>query len=141
MNLKQNEKTLSRDSELLNSEKKSALPYWKRFCEKSTNLELARRQENSVRYNEQVIHRIHQCENSYQVKFKQETSSYLFTSESNVDYAVDFTLDDFVQKDKTYQFMIANENIASIILRKDNPKQQKLLEEFDFSINMFRNKP
>ena len=28
----------------------------------------------------------------YQVKFKQETSSYLFTSESNVDYAVDFTL-------------------------------------------------
>lgn len=77
----------------------------------------------------------------YQVKFKQETSSYLFTSESNVDYAVDFTLDDFVQKDKAYQFMIANENIASIILRKDNPKQQKLLEEFDFSINMFRNKP
>lgn len=33
------------------------------------------------------------------------------------------------------------ENIASIILRKDNPKQQELLEEFDFSINMFRNKP
>lgn len=33
------------------------------------------------------------------------------------------------------------ENIASIILRKDSPKQQELLEEFDFSINMFRNKP
>jgi len=152
----------------------------------------------------------------YQVKFKQETSSYLFTSESNIDYAVDFTSDDLVQTDKAYQFVIANlnnkksprdkfvketviaiieeffkknnstililystddnkqsarcrlfehwfetfsnkslfimktssvideygiENISSIILRKDNPKQQELLEEFDFSINMFRNKP
>lgn len=46
----------------------------------------------------------------YQVKFKQETSSYLFTSESNIDYAVDFTSDDLVQTDKAYQFVIANLN-------------------------------
>ena len=45
----------------------------------------------------------------YQVKFKQETSSYLFTSE-NIDYAVDFTSDDLVQTDKAYQFVIANLN-------------------------------
>ena len=45
----------------------------------------------------------------YQVKFKQETSSYLFTSES-IDYAVDFTSDDLVQTDKAYQFVIANLN-------------------------------
>ena len=34
----------------------------------------------------------------YQVKFKPETDSYLFTSVSNIDYLVDFTLDDLVRR-------------------------------------------
>lgn len=32
-------------------------------------------------------------------------------------------------------------NIASVILRKDNPRIQEILEEFDFSIEFFQNKP
>lgn len=152
----------------------------------------------------------------YKVKFKPETSSYVFTSDSMIDYAVIFTQDDLVRKDKAYQFVIANinhkksprdknirntvlaiieeffqknnstililystddnkqkarcrlfeywfeafskndsfimrtssvideygiENIASVILRKDNPRKQEIVEEFDLSIEFFQNKP
>lgn len=152
----------------------------------------------------------------YKVKFESEIGSYLFTSDSNIDYLVDFTLDNLVKSDKAYQFVIANvnhkksprdkhlkdtviaiieeffvnnnstililystddnkqraryrlfehwfktsssndmfimrtasvideygiENIASVILRKDNPKKQDVIEEFNLTIGLFQNKP
>lgn len=46
----------------------------------------------------------------YKVKFEPETGAYLFTSDSNIDYLVDFTLDNLVKSDKAYQFVIANVN-------------------------------
>lgn len=41
----------------------------------------------------------------YKVKFEPETGAYLFTSDSNIDYLVDFTLDNLVKSDKAYQFV------------------------------------
>ncbi len=152
----------------------------------------------------------------YKVKFEPETGAYLFTSDSNIDYLVDFTLDNLVKSDKAYQFVIANvnhkksprdkhlkdtviaiieeffannnsiililystddnkqrarcrlfehwfktsscndlfimrtssvideygiENIASVILRKDNPRKEDIIEEFNLTIGLFQNKP
>lgn len=56
----------------------------------------------------------------YKVKFEPETGAYLFTSDSNIDYLVDFTLDNLVKSDKAYQFVIANVN------HKKSPRDKHL---------------
>lgn len=33
------------------------------------------------------------------------------------------------------------ENIASVILRKDNPRKEDIVEEFNLTIGLFQNKP
>lgn len=33
------------------------------------------------------------------------------------------------------------ENIASVILRKDNPRKEDIIEEFNLTIGLFQNKP
>ena len=56
----------------------------------------------------------------YKVKFEPETGAYLFTSDSNIYYLVDFTLDNLVKSDKAYQFAIANVN------HKKSPRDKHL---------------
>ena len=87
----------------------------------------------------------------YAVKEDTQEGAYTFIADSGTEFSIGFMPDDLIQSDKyrnRYTMVTSTlldeygiDNVASVIIRNDNPNLGKVLAEFGETIEMFSHKP
>ena len=74
----------------------------------------------------------------YAVKEDTQEGAYTFIADSGAEFSIGFMPDDF---SSTLLDEYGIDNVASVIIRNDNPNLGKVLAEFGETIEMFSHKP
>ena len=87
----------------------------------------------------------------YVVKEDTQEGAYTFIADSVAEFSIGFMPDDLIQSDKyrnRYTMVTSTlldeygiDNVASVIIRNDNPNLGKVFAEFGETIEMFSHKP